>query len=141
MFRRHSLIFLLFTCVCLCPVLAFAQQETATVTGLVRDESGAIVPKAVVIVTNVHTNISVKTETDEAGAYVIPSLRPGEYSVTVESSGFRKFVRTGITLQVAQVARDLEGHDLPPAVLQQLVAARKAFEDGGSDRPPFGGPG
>ena len=105
MFRRHSLIFLLFTCVCLCPVLAFAQQETATVTGLVRDESGAIVPKAVVIVTNVHTNISVKTETDEAGAYVIPSLRPGEYSVTVESSGFRKFVRTGITLQVAQVAR------------------------------------
>ncbi len=70
-------------------------------TGLVRDESGAVVPKAVVTVTNVQTNISVKTETDDAGAYVIPSLRPGEYSVTVESPGFRKFVRTGVTLQAS----------------------------------------
>jgi hypothetical protein len=74
-------------------------------TGIVRDESGASVPKAAVTVTNVQTNISIKTETDEGGAFVIPSLRPGEYSVTVESSGFRKFVRTGVTLQVAQVAR------------------------------------
>ena len=105
MSRRDSLVLLLLTCVCLCPVAATAQQETATMTGLVRDESGGIVPKATVTVTNVQTNISVKTETDEAGAYVIPSLRPGDYAVTVESSGFRKFVRTGVTLQVAQVAR------------------------------------
>ena len=105
MSRRPSLVLLVLTCALLDPLAATAQQETATITGLVRDESGAIVPKATVTVTNVQTNISVKTETDESGAYVIPSLRPGEYSVTVESSGFRKFVRTGVTLQVAQVAR------------------------------------
>ena len=59
-------------------------------TGTVRDASGAIVPRATVTVTNIQTNISVKTETDDAGVYVIPSLRPGEYSVTAESAGFSK---------------------------------------------------
>src|SRR5688572_8225060 len=108
MSRRQPLALLLATCVCLCPSFAWAQQETATMTGLVRDESGAIVPKATVTVTNVQTNISIKTETDESGAYVIPSLRPGEYSVTVESSGFRKFVRTGVTLQAGGLTETVE---------------------------------
>ncbi|MEO7407102.1 MAG: carboxypeptidase-like regulatory domain-containing protein, partial [Vicinamibacterales bacterium] len=87
------------------PLTAFAQQETATMTGAVRDPSGATMPKATVTVTNIRTNISVKTKTDDAGVYTIPSLRPGEYSVTAESPGFSKVVRTGVTLQVAQVAR------------------------------------
>jgi hypothetical protein len=105
MSKRQPLILLFTACLCLLSSLAAAQQETATITGIVRDESGAIVPKATVTVVNVQTNISVKTETDAAGSYVVPSLRPGEYSVIAESSGFPKIVRTGITLQVAQVAR------------------------------------
>ncbi len=68
-------------------------------TGTVRDPSGAVVPKATITVTNVRTNISVKGETDDAGFYTIPSLRPGEYSVTAESAGFSKIVRTGVTLR------------------------------------------
>jgi carboxypeptidase family protein/TonB-dependent receptor-like protein len=87
------------------PLTAFAQQETATITGTVRDVSGAVVPKAAVTVTNIRTNITAKTEADDNGGYVIPSLRPGDYSVTAESAGFQKTVRTGVTLQVAQVAR------------------------------------
>ena len=104
MHRRPLTALFLITCLLFCS-LAYAQQETATITGIVRDASGAVVPKATVTVTNVQTNISVKTETDGEGAYVIPSLRPGEYSVAAESSGFPKMVRTGVTLQVAQVAR------------------------------------
>ena len=96
---------LLLISLCACPLAASAQQETATITGSVKDQTGAIVPKATVTVTNTQTNISVKTEADEAGFYIIPSLRPGEYSVTAESSGFQKIIRTGVTLQVAQVAR------------------------------------
>src|SRR5215211_6257185 len=96
---------LLLLSICMFPFAAFAQQETATMTGTVRDQSGGVVPKATVTVTNVSTSISVKTKTDEAGLYTIPSLRPGEYSVTAESAGFSKVVRTGVTLQVAQVAR------------------------------------
>jgi len=90
---------------CTWPLAARGQQETATITGSVKDQSGAIVPKATVTVTNTQTNISVKTEADDAGFYTIPSLRPGEYSVTAESAGFQKINRTGVTLQVAQVAR------------------------------------
>src|SRR6185503_186586 len=90
---------------CTWPLAVSAQQETATITGSVKDQSGAIVPKATVTVTNTQTNISVKTEADDTGFYTIPSLRPGEYSVTAESAGFQKINRTGVTLQVAQVAR------------------------------------
>ena len=104
MHRRALTLLFLLTCL-MFHWPAFSQQETATITGIVRDASGAVVPKAVVTVTNVQTNISTKTETDDEGAYVIPSLRPGEYSVAAESSGFPKMVRTGVTLQVAQVAR------------------------------------
>ena len=89
----------------LSPVAALAQQETATIAGAVADGSGAIVPGATVTATNVQTGISVKTQADQDGTYVIPSLRPGEYTVTAESTGFQKTIRTGVTLQVAQVAR------------------------------------
>src|SRR5215204_712994 len=96
---------LLLLSACTVPLTAYAQQETATMTGAVRDPSGATMPRATVTVTNIRTNISIKTETDDAGVYTIPSLRPGEYSVTAESPGFSRVVRTGVTLQVAQVAR------------------------------------
>ena len=102
--KKPQLAFLLLMSLCASPVTA-AQQETATITGSVKDQSGAIVPKATVTVTNTQTNISVKTEADDTGFYIVPSLRPGEYSVTVESAGFSKVVRSGVTLQVAQVAR------------------------------------
>ena len=87
------------------PAAASAQQETATIAGTVTDATGAVVPHAVVVATNVQTGISVKTTANDAGTYVIPSLRPGDYSIAVESKGFQKTVRTGVTLQVAQVAR------------------------------------
>ena len=102
--KRWLLFVVLLTGLCVSPLAALGQQETATITGTVKDESGAIVPRATVIVTNIQTNIKVQTQTDDAGLYVIPSLRPGAYSVSAESPGFRKTVRTGVTLQVAQVA-------------------------------------
>ena len=96
---------LLLAALCVWPLAAAAQQETATITGQVTDASGSLVAKAAVTVTNIETNVSVKAETDERGFYVIPSLRPGKYSVAVESAGFARITRTGVTLQVAQVAR------------------------------------
>jgi predicted porin len=92
-------------CFSLAPLGALAQQETATITGTVTDGTGAVVPGATVTVTNVLTNISLATQTDDRGAFVVPSLRPGEYSLTAELSGFQKTIRSGVILQVAQVAR------------------------------------
>jgi outer membrane receptor protein involved in Fe transport len=85
--------------------LVHAQQDTATITGLVTDESGAVVPRATVIVTNVATNIELRVETNGAGLYTATSLRPGDYAVAIEAPGFNRTLRRGITLQVAQVAR------------------------------------
>ncbi|MBA3295929.1 MAG: hypothetical protein H0U19_03265, partial [Acidobacteria bacterium] len=50
---------LLLLSACAVPLTAFAQQETATMTGAVRDPSGATMPRATVTVTNIRTNISV----------------------------------------------------------------------------------
>src|SRR5215470_7347038 len=88
----------------LCSPLALAQQETATITGEIRDANGSVVPKATITVTNVETNISIKSETNDQGVFTVPSLKPGSYSITVEKTGFKKTVRSGVTLQVNQVA-------------------------------------
>ena len=77
-----------------------AQEITGAITGLVRDTSGGITPGATVTVRNVETNVSTTQTTDDAGQYVFPLLRPGNYEVTVELPGFRKFVRGGLELHV-----------------------------------------
>src|SRR2546427_9931674 len=63
------------------PASAFAQQESATITGEVRDASGAVVPNAAVTVTNIDTNISIATVTNDRGSSTVPDLRPRDYSV------------------------------------------------------------
>ena len=102
---RRPLFALFFALLFSCSLVAFAQQETATITGEVKDASGASIPKAQVIITNTQTGISFKTETNDSGVYTIPSLRPGLYSLAVEKSGFKKAVRSGIQLQVNQFTR------------------------------------
>jgi hypothetical protein len=111
------------------PLAAKAQQETATVTGEVRDASGAVVPKAIITVTNVETNIGLRTESNEIGAYIVPSLKPGPYSITVEKAGFKRLLRSGITLQVNQTIRidlTLEVGELSTAV--EVVEAAGLLE-------------
>ncbi len=94
-----------FVLISLFALVASAQQETATITGEVKDAAGALVPKAQITITNVETNVAVKSETNEQGVYTVTSLRPGPYSIAVEKTGFKKTVRSGVTLQVNQVAR------------------------------------
>ncbi|MFN0170665.1 MAG: carboxypeptidase regulatory-like domain-containing protein [Bryobacteraceae bacterium] len=84
---------------------AVAQVTSATLTGVVRDVSGASIPEAKITVTNIGTNISREARSDSAGNYTIPSLPPGEYRVEAEKAGFKKAVLTGVVLQVAQQAR------------------------------------
>ncbi|MBK9707393.1 MAG: carboxypeptidase regulatory-like domain-containing protein [Acidobacteria bacterium] len=87
---RKSLLTLIFAVLFCFPLAALAQQEKATITGEVNDATGAVVPKASIIVTNTETNISLKTETNNQGFYIVSSLKPGLYSITVEKAGFKK---------------------------------------------------
>jgi outer membrane receptor protein involved in Fe transport len=83
------------------PVLA---QTTGSIAGEVRDEKQAVIPNATVTVRNVTTNETRTTQTDSDGRYRFTSMPVGDYEVTVESSGFAKYVQSGITLVLNQPA-------------------------------------
>ena len=84
---------------------ASAQVATAEISGTVLDSTGAAVANAKVVASNTATNVSRETTSDGTGSYIITLLPPGDYVVTVESTGFRKLVQSGLTLQINQQAR------------------------------------
>jgi hypothetical protein len=96
----HSVVLFLFV-----SAAAYAQITTAEITGEVTDSAGAAVADATVTVTNAATNIQRTVRTGESGAYTVPALPPGTYTLRVEKAGFSAQVRSGFELQVAQVAR------------------------------------
>jgi hypothetical protein len=79
-------------------------QTQGTITGVVSDPSGAVVPNASVTATNTATNVSRKTVTNNEGLYSFPSLVPGPYEVRVEIGGFRS-ASSKLELQIQQTAR------------------------------------
>ena len=82
-----------------------AQVVNATLTGTLKDSSGAVIAGAKVVATNTGTNLTHETMTDTQGNYRLPSLVPGQYKLQAEMPGFKTSVISGITLQVAQQAR------------------------------------
>jgi hypothetical protein len=78
---------------------AYSQDVRASITGQIMDQSGAAVAGASVNVTNVATNTVISAKSNETGTFATPFLAPGKYELTVESSGFKKFVRQNIVLQ------------------------------------------
>src|SRR5262249_13382707 len=87
------------------PALQLNGQTQAEITGEATDSAGALVPGVTVTVTNEGTNVSRQAMTNSAGTYSFPSLLPGTYRLRAEKSGFQSVVRSGIQLQVQQVAR------------------------------------
>src|SRR4051812_1752213 len=79
-----------------------AQVFTASLSGLVTDPTGAGVPRANVKVRNIETNDVRQTQTGADGRYTISQVKPGAYEVTVESSGFKRFVQPSLTLVASQ---------------------------------------
>ncbi len=89
----------------LAPVAAPAQVITGTILGTVSDPSGAPVKSAKVRIVNTGTNVATETTANELGEYVAPYLPTGMYEVTIESTGFKKFRSTGITLTLDSKVR------------------------------------
>jgi len=79
-------------------------QVTASITGTVKDTSGAVVPGATVTVKSSESGLTRAAETGTNGGYNVPSLPVGQYEVTAEKTGFKQEVRRGITLVVGQQA-------------------------------------
>lgn len=82
---------------------AFGQTAaTATVSGTVIDPTGAVIAGAEVIVTEMATNVSRTTKTNESGQYVITNLSPGVYRITATAPGFRQAVVSALKIDVAK---------------------------------------
>ena len=83
----------------------FAQQDMGVITGVVTDQSGAVVADAHVVATDTETNEARTVETLSTGAYSIGPLRIGTYDVSVEKPGFKKEVWKGIILHAQDRVR------------------------------------
>jgi outer membrane receptor protein involved in Fe transport len=82
-----------------------AQQATALLTGTITDSTGAVVPGAKVTLKNSDTNIARTAESNKDGDFLFTLIPIGRYEVDVDQTGFRKYVRKGITLEINQNAR------------------------------------
>jgi len=90
---------------CVVSVKAIAQSTYATVSGTVTDKSGAVLPGVSLTATNTATGVVTTVLSNEAGAFNIPSLLPGAYTVSAELTGFQKANYTNVTLGNAQQVR------------------------------------
>jgi len=80
---------------------AIGQVTTGTISGTVKDPTGAVIPGAKVTITDTDKNVSVRTaNSNGSGDFSFASLPVGRYSVSVEASGFQKYVQTGLILNV-----------------------------------------
>jgi hypothetical protein len=82
---------------------AWPQASTGTVSGTVRDQSGAVVPGAAVSLQNTATNVTSKSVTNQVGFYMFPGVVPGPYLLVAEVPGMQKF-EGALTVQVQQSA-------------------------------------
>src|SRR2546426_6764703 len=85
-----------------CIEVASAQESRATIIGRATDPSGAVLSGANVKATNIATNASVETVTNDSGSFEMPYLLPGVYTVTVEMAGFKRAVRESVQLRIGE---------------------------------------
>ncbi len=102
---RRTALPLILLVLCLLAVVpsSLGQSESATLSGLITDPQGRVVPDVAVEVTEVDTNVSAHQTTNGAGVYVVVGLKPGRYRVSVTKDGFRKIDLVDLVLNVQDV--------------------------------------
>jgi len=101
----NRLYYLFLVTLILCSVPCAWAQDTATIVGAVTDASGAVIPDAHVTVSNPDKGYTRELVANSAGEYTAARVPIGNYQITSEARGFRKLVRSGITLTVGQTLR------------------------------------
>jgi hypothetical protein len=91
------------------PASLWAQTERGSITGLVKDSSGAVIVGATVTITNQGTNATFTAKSQADGGYLIPDLLPAVYNVSGEAAGFKRLTVTGLKLDAgAALTQDLK---------------------------------
>jgi hypothetical protein len=90
----------------LATTLAYSQTESARISGRVTDLSGAVIVGAECKITNLETNVSTATTTNQDGIYVIPDLHPAVYRLTIQKAGFRTVMQPSLQLYVQDAVNE-----------------------------------
>ena len=100
-------------------VLSGFAQTSSSITGTVRDSTGAVIGGASVTVTNIGTGATQKVTTNSTGDYLVAGIPAGKYNLEISNAGFKKYQATSINIEVNQKARvdaSLEVGDIATAV-------------------------
>ena len=81
---------------------ATAQITRGSISGLVVDSSGAVVPAATVTITETDTNVSTTTKSEPDGLFLFAGVLPGSYTLRVEAGGFKTLVKTNLNLSAGE---------------------------------------
>ncbi len=131
--------------------VALAQRDLGTISGTVTDAQGAAIPNAKVTVTNDATGVATNSQSNESGAFTIPALNPGTYSIAVEASGFQKAEQKGvlvnpgqpvsvtIPLQVGNVNQTVEVTAAAPLLQTESPAIGENLNSAQISQAPLGG--
>lgn len=122
---------------------AFAQGAAGSVSGVVLDTSGAVVPGASVTITNTATGVKTTTKTNSEGLYVFPYVQPGVYDVSASASGLETVKKPGVTVNVTervQVSFDLKVGSTTQAVTVTGAAPLLNTINDAGGKPSPGGP-
>ncbi|HEY2930811.1 MAG TPA: TonB-dependent receptor [Acidobacteriota bacterium] len=103
-FASRAFLVLIVAVILYCNVPVFGQAFTATLSGVVTDPQGALIPGVMVRVQNQATQDMRSTTSTDDGRYVLSQLLPGTYDVTAELPGFKTFKQVGFTLRANQSA-------------------------------------
>lgn len=86
----------------LLPRTTMAQVDMGSISGTVRDASGAVLPRVKVALTNVDTGITASTTTGSEGQYTFSPVKIGHYSISAKASGFQTVQQNNVTVDVQQ---------------------------------------
>jgi len=92
-------------CALVCLAATAVAQNRGSITGTVRDATGAVVPGAQVTLSDAQKGIALKTTTNSGGDYLVAGLPTGTFDLSITAKGFRKYEAAGIILETAQKAR------------------------------------
>ena len=130
---------------------AFGQADQGAITGLVTDNTGAVVSNAEVTLTNTDTSLSLKAHSDKSGVYSFSPIKIGNYRVSVSSPGFATMVQSHVHLDVQQrlavnvelkpgaVSENVEVTGVPPLMQTEESSVGQVMSAKTIDETPLNG--
>ena len=130
---------------------ATAQRDMGTILGAVTDPSGAAIPGASITIVEESTGVTDLVESDATGNYIRPLIKPGTYTVSAETAGFKKGVQTGVlvqsssrvqanfVLEIGQITETIEVTAQPPALQTETTQMGGNLESRQTSELPLGG--